>query len=123
MSFWERFVSLRMYHVLWTEPLCLTCRLSFVHMITQEERAERPYEARGGLLADTMGTGKSLTLLAVLMHTLDEARIHSCQEMDFYGEKRPRSGATLIIAPKSSISSPHAHSLCKPALIPSFSIV
>ena len=73
---------------------------SFVHTITQEESVERPCEARGGLLADTMGTGKSLILLAVILHTLDETRVRSRQGNDPHRGKS--SGATLIIAPKSS---------------------
>lgn len=55
-------------------------------------------------MADEMGTGKSLTLLALVMRTLDKAREFSIRARmaDSPGWERPCSGATLIITPKSS---------------------
>ncbi|KAL9610822.1 MAG: hypothetical protein Q9167_004491 [Letrouitia subvulpina] len=47
---------------------------SFKHMITGEMRSIKPPEARGGILSDEMGMGKSLTLIALIVHTLDIAR-------------------------------------------------
>ena len=76
--------------------------------MTAIEQTTRPQQARGGLLADDMGTGKSLTLLALVIHTLDEARMESCRSptiQQAHGWKKQNSGATLIIAPKSSICS------------------
>jgi hypothetical protein len=61
-------------------------------------------ECRGGILADEMGMGKSLTLLALIMHTLDEARSfkHSPKNPTIERETKRRSSATLLITPKSS---------------------
>lgn len=69
--------------------------------------AKKPPETRGGILADEMGTGKSLTLLAVVVHTLDEARTISYKNLStpHQDQERPCTGATLIIAPKSSVCS------------------
>ncbi len=47
----------------------------FIHEITHEKRSVRPEECCGGILADEMGMGKSLTLLALILSSLDEARI------------------------------------------------
>jgi SNF2 family DNA or RNA helicase len=64
-------------------------------------------ECRGGILADEMGMGKSLTLLALILHTLDEARSfkNGPKNPTTKHETKRRSGATLLIAPKSSKSS------------------
>jgi hypothetical protein len=61
-------------------------------------------KCRGGILADGMGMGKSLTLLSLILHTLEEARSfgenphNSMMERETKGATR----ATLLIAPKSS---------------------
>lgn len=73
-------------------------------------------ECRGGILADEMGMGKSLTLLALTMHT----RGGGCpgqrwdQSLKPYEQKTNHwSGATLIVAPKSSsIHLPRAYCSC-----------
>ena len=63
-------------------------------------------ECRGGILADEMGMGKSLTLLSLLLHTTEEARIFMSigreESSSGLGNLEP-SRATLIIAPKSSM--------------------
>ena len=79
--------------------------LRFIHKITHEKRSSKPYECRGGILADEMGMGKSLSLLALVMHTLDHARVSSqrFKETFFQGHEGGHpSRATLIITPKSS---------------------
>lgn len=77
--------------------------------MTKAEHFTKPIEARGGILADEMGTGKSLTILAVIVHTLDEARLQAYRSSDIQAQSRGRlhSGATLIIAPKSSMFTRH----------------
>ena len=81
--------------------------------MTKAEQVTKPLEARGGILADEMGTGKTLTLLAVVVHTLDEARLQHYRSLDNQVQSRARlcSGATLIIAPKSSMFTIHSCSL------------
>lgn len=78
--------------------------------MTKAEQFIKPFEARGGILADEMGTGKSLTVLAVVVHTLDEARLQAYRSSDIQAQSRERlySRATLIIAPKSSMFTMHS---------------
>ena len=57
-----------------------------------------PYGAKGGLLADEMGLGKSLSVLSLIVHTLSEAKDFTSRDGD--GQ---RTGATLIVTPKSSL--------------------
>ena len=76
-------------------------------MITGELRAVKPPESCGGILSDEMGMGKSLVLIALIVHTLDLA--HSSKgngEGCSIGGKLEKSSRapTIIIAPKSSIS-------------------
>jgi SNF2 family DNA or RNA helicase len=47
--------------------------LSFSHVITKAKSTERPLETGGGILADEMGMGKSLSVLALITKTLDSA--------------------------------------------------
>lgn len=60
---------------------------------------------RGGILADEMGMGKSLTLLALILHTLEDGRNYARSHIGNGRTERETlhsSCATLIIAPKSS---------------------
>lgn len=58
-----------------------------------------------------MGTGKSLTVLAVVVHTLNEARLQAYRSSAIQVQSRERlsSGSTLIIAPKSGMFPIHGH--------------
>ena len=73
--------------------------------MTQEVRSKKASESRGGIIADEMGTGKTLSLLATVVHTLDSARVLASGFVTAHAlrQGKPLSGATLIIAPKSSI--------------------
>lgn len=44
-----------------------------MHKISGHKYKERPGEMGGGILADEMGMGKSLAILAIIMATLDAA--------------------------------------------------
>ena len=63
-----------------------------------------PKEIGGGILADEMGMGKTLSVLALVLRTLNTAHdwaIHIDDLNDATSEipkKRRRSGATLIVA-------------------------
>ena len=75
-------------------------------MITKEKRSTKPRECRGGILADEMGMGKPLTLIALINAysercALFGTTLKSVPAQGKRGEAAPRS--TLIIAPKSSI--------------------
>ena len=73
-------------------------------MITREKTDHIPPEGRGGLLADEMGVGKILSLLALVVHTLAESS-------RFYRDPahQRRTGATLIVTPKTSECAPMVH--------------
>ncbi|KAE8440874.1 hypothetical protein EG329_006361 [Mollisiaceae sp. DMI_Dod_QoI] len=78
----------------------------FIHEITQAMQPIRSCECRGGILADEMGMGKSLTLLALAMHTLDRRYQdqHYGQPVEPRKQRRNHwSRATLIVAPKSTL--------------------
>ena len=62
-------------------------------------------KCRGGILADEMGMGKSLTLLSLIAHTLTEAQIFGESQRNTIMEHETKSvtKATLLIAPKSSM--------------------
>lgn len=61
-------------------------------------------KCRGGILADEMGMGKSLTLLSLILHTLEEARSFGGNPQNSIMERETKcvTKATLLIAPKSS---------------------
>ena len=78
--------------------------IRFKNEITHSTKISEPPGCLGGILADEMGMGKSLSLLALILHTL-QSRESAKKENDSYplGERDDiRSNATLIIAPKSS---------------------
>ena len=78
----------------------------FKNEVSHSTKMWEPTECRGGILADEMGMGKSLSLLALILYTLPSqtpAKIgneyyHSIENTGI------RLRATLIIAPKSSKS-------------------
>ncbi|KAH0537607.1 hypothetical protein FGG08_005599 [Glutinoglossum americanum] len=66
------------------------------HTITGCRKPVRPDESVGGIIADDMGLGKSLTLLSAMVASLGSAR--AFVELGDCNQK-PRSGSTLIIVP------------------------
>ena len=72
-------------------------------MITGEKSLVRPRECRGGILADEMGMGKSLSLIALIMHTQGIVRSSGSFGKQRADQGKPRSlSPTIIITPKSS---------------------
>ncbi|KUJ21499.1 uncharacterized protein LY89DRAFT_436506 [Mollisia scopiformis] len=88
---------------LW-RPVNRNGRQVFQNEITHSTKISEPAECRGGILADEMGMGKSLSLLALILYTLSCQRSNN-EENGYlsYQKKDIRSIATLIIAPKSTI--------------------
>ena len=75
------------------------------NIITNHELAHQPEPVRGGILADMMGLGKTLSILALVTSTLDDARDFGRQEPSIRLESVQRNvKATLIICPKSVMS-------------------
>lgn len=52
----------------------LTLLSRYMQKITRKKRSVRPDEKGGGILADEMGMGKSLSILALVMRTLDQGQ-------------------------------------------------
>ncbi|SLM38846.1 Zinc finger, RING/FYVE/PHD-type [Lasallia pustulata] len=81
-------------------------RVMFTHKITKAETCERPSACRGGLLADEMGMGKTLTVLALIVHSLDQAtKFAGAGDPTNYAKEHIQcpSRATLIVTPKSTL--------------------
>ncbi|KAK8050946.1 SNF2 family domain-containing protein [Apiospora rasikravindrae] len=78
----------------------------FVHQITGSRRYTEPDERGGGVLADEMGTGKSLSTLALITRTLATANLWLQQKRDaqITTSKLIRHAATtLVIIPSAQL--------------------
>ncbi|KAF7136712.1 hypothetical protein CNMCM5793_006030 [Aspergillus hiratsukae] len=64
----------------------------FCHVITHTQQRERPDESGGGILADEMGMGKSLTTLVLIGKTMGDAR-------QWVEHKKHLPGASLAETP------------------------
>lgn len=76
----------------------------FVHQITKERSAIRPSERGGGVLADEMGMGKSLSTLALIAKTIEEGRkwAEDSRADDYsHSEVKHHTHATLVIVPSA----------------------
>ncbi|GAW22840.1 hypothetical protein ANO14919_123840 [Xylariales sp. No.14919] len=76
----------------------------YVHRVTKTRSTVKPEERGGGILADDMGMGKSLCLLALLLETLDEGRQWAQQKHseEYHGSAIERySRATLVVVPSA----------------------
>jgi SNF2 family DNA or RNA helicase len=51
----------------------LTPHSVFEHQISSQWQSIPPYISAGGILADVMGLGKTLTVLSAIVHSMDEA--------------------------------------------------
>ncbi|KAG9503234.1 hypothetical protein J7337_006077 [Fusarium musae] len=59
---------------LWEEIKHGDGKVQYRHRITKRRKDMRPEEKGGGILADDMGMGKSLSILALIMKTLDNGK-------------------------------------------------
>lgn len=59
---------------LWEEIKHGDGKVQFRHRITKRRKDIRPEEKGGGILADDMGMGKSLSILALIMKTLENGQ-------------------------------------------------
>ena len=87
-------------YCLWQET-AIDDEQCFRHSITGRKEYEQPDESGGGILADEMGMGKSLTTLALIMKTMDEASqwIGNAADTGPDDLAKEQSRATLIIVP------------------------
>ncbi|KAL2066160.1 hypothetical protein VTL71DRAFT_2231 [Oculimacula yallundae] len=79
-------------------------RQVFRNQITKLTKISKPVECRGGILADEMGMGKSLSLIALIVYTLSSQSSYDDYKLDLRTQKKDtKSTPTLIIALKSII--------------------
>lgn len=57
----------------WQQKVDGTGQKRYFNVITGQSQVKQPNETRGGILADMMGLGKTLSILALVMSTLDAA--------------------------------------------------
>ena len=80
---------------------------SYYNVITGKEEVERPPEVLGGILADMMGLGKTLSILALIVGSLDDARKFAEQSAPETDGEKPlvrNSKSTLLVAPLSTLA-------------------
>ena len=76
----------------------------YIHQVTKTRSTVQPEEKGGGVLADEMGMGKSLCLLALVLDTLDEGRrwAEETQKQEHHSSRIQKySHATLVIVPSA----------------------
>ncbi|EXJ70483.1 uncharacterized protein A1O5_06552 [Cladophialophora psammophila CBS 110553] len=87
---------------LW-EPTLIESEPWYRHKITGIKSRTLPVEAGGGILADEMGMGKTYSILALIVRTLDEATIWSNDRDVHIAEEilpsKIPSRATLVVVP------------------------
>lgn len=80
----------------------------YFNVITGREERSRPQEARGGILADMMGLGKTLSILSLIVSSLKDALEWAKQDppsaMEDGVTLRRNSKTTLLVAPLSVVS-------------------
>jgi hypothetical protein len=81
----------------------LTVSIRYRHRITKARAKQdtQPDERGGGILADEMGMGKSLSILALIAKTLDDGNEWAQQQKDGAEDKEviKYSRATLVVVP------------------------
>jgi SNF2 family DNA or RNA helicase len=83
-----------------------------MHRITRKKKSQRPDERGGGILADEMGMGKSLSILALVMRTLDDGQKWADEKNEEYKDRKSVkfSRSTLVVvsaACKPTLSEPN----------------
>ena len=76
----------------------------YIHRVTNTRSTVQPEEKGGGILADEMGMGKTLCLLALVLETLDEGRKwaeEARKEKHHNSRIHKYSHSTLIIVPSA----------------------
>ncbi|ORY68436.1 SNF2 family N-terminal domain-containing protein [Pseudomassariella vexata] len=74
---------------LWKEKV-VEGHTSYQHSITKSKARTRPEEKGGGILADEMGMGKSLSILSLIVETLEKGQIWASKR------RTARDGATKV---------------------------
>lgn len=84
---------------LWKTVVLEDGREEYRHRITKAKRVIQPDERGGGILADEMGMGKSLSILALITKTLNDGQEWAQQQnASAEGKKAPKySRSTLVV--------------------------
>ncbi|KAF4456644.1 helicase-like transcription factor [Fusarium albosuccineum] len=84
---------------LWREVTLDDGTTQYRHKITKAKRRTRPEEKGGGILADEMGMGKSLSILALVMKTMEDGEKWAKEQNNEHkGKKSVKwSHSTLVI--------------------------
>ncbi|KAF9773353.1 hypothetical protein IL306_008859 [Fusarium sp. DS 682] len=84
---------------LWEELEHGDGKIQYRHRITKRRRDIRPEERGGGILADDMGMGKSLSILALVMKTLDNGQEWAKEKNEEHKSRRSLkfSRSTLVV--------------------------
>ncbi|KAL8756192.1 MAG: hypothetical protein Q9199_003110 [Rusavskia elegans] len=81
---------------------------SYYNVITGQEEHQKPPESLGGILADMMGLGKTLSILSLIVHGLTDAQTFGNQTAPTIGENDisliRNSKATLLVCPLSTVA-------------------
>ncbi|KAH7204550.1 P-loop containing nucleoside triphosphate hydrolase protein [Fusarium oxysporum] len=85
---------------LWEEIKHENGKVQYRHRITKRRKDVRPEERGGGILADDMGMGKSLSILALIMKTLDNGQEWAEERNAEHKSRRSLkfSRSTLVVA-------------------------
>lgn len=77
----------------------------YYNVITGQEERQSPPQVLGGILADMMGLGKTLSILSLIMSTLDESKQWAAQDASAADERQPKKcKTTLLVSPLSTIT-------------------
>ena len=86
---------------------------SYTHLLTGAVSFAEPNETGGGILADDMGLGKSLTVLSNIVATLDKAKTFAnAEEMTSADENRPNCTASIMVSRATLIVVPSPCKFC-----------
>lgn len=81
-------------------------RSKYVDVITGQAHRSKPPEVFGGILADMMGLGKTLSILSLIVGTLDQGKTWGRQQLSSNENSQlvRNSKSTLLVAPLSTIA-------------------
>ncbi|KAH6988464.1 SNF2 family N-terminal domain-containing protein [Ilyonectria destructans] len=88
---------------LW-KPAIVDDREMFVHLITKTRCSIRPDEKGGGVLADEMGMGKTLSILALVINTIENGHEWAESRTDealSHSQIRHHTHSTLVVVPSA----------------------
>lgn len=93
---------------LWRLRIRSNGQRTYYNVITGQEEHKKPPESLGGILADMMGLGKTLSILSLIVHSLPEAQAFGKQKPPTPDEDEAslvrNSQATLLISPLSTVA-------------------